>query len=266
MRLTLVTPAAFEPVSRREAKLHLRVESTDDDALIDTLNLAATQHVKDFTGRALAFETWDYKLDALCGDELWLPKAPTSSVTSISYVDSNGDTQTWSTDEWDSDLPSGPQAQKGRAYPAYSYSWPTVRSIPNAITVRFVAGYGGTSKSVSSITQASGTATATFGAAHGYATGDRITFAGAVQEDYNGTFRVTVSSATVVTFSVASTATTPATGTITAAKLDIPAPLIAAHKLLVGHWYLHRESVIVGNVANVVPQSVDTLLWPFRVF
>lgn len=151
MALSLVTGPAIEPVSLADAKTHLRVEVDDENALIQTLISAARQWVETFTHRALITQTWDLKLDGfLCGsdDAIELPLAPASSVTSIAYVDSNGDTQTWASANYTTDLPSGPKAQRGRIVPAYSMFYPSTRDVVNAVTVRFVAGYGSTAASV----------------------------------------------------------------------------------------------------------------------
>lgn len=148
MALSLFAAPATEPVSLEEAKDHLRVTIGDDDALIDNLIVAAREHVETYTQRALITQTWDLKLETFCdpayfdGASVWLPKPPVSSITSITYVDLNGDSQTWSTDDWDSDLPSGPKATKGRIYPVYGESYPSIRVQPNAVTIRFVCGYG----------------------------------------------------------------------------------------------------------------------------
>ena len=47
--------------------------------------------------------------------------------------------------------------------------------------------------------------------------------------------------------------------------LKIPEEIKQALKLLIGHFYENRESVVVGTVANKVPFSVEALLYPFRV-
>lgn len=41
--------------------------------------------------------------------------------------------------------------------------------------------------------------------------------------------------------------------------------IIAAVKLLVGHWYENREAVVTGTIATALPISVDRLLSPLKV-
>lgn len=69
---------------------------------------------------------------------------------------------------------------------------------------------------VSSVTRSGSTATVTTAAAHGYATGDYVTHAGAGEAAYNIRAKVTVTASTTYTFAVVGTPATPATGTITA--------------------------------------------------
>lgn len=69
-------------------------------------------------------------------------------------------------------------------------------------------------KTITSLTSAGTVATATC-AAHGYATNAFVQIAGAVQSAYNGFFLITVVDANTFTFVLASSATSPATGTIT---------------------------------------------------
>lgn len=67
---------------------------------------------------------------------------------------------------------------------------------------------------IDSLTQSSGTATATVSAGHQLVTGDRVYISGADQSGYNGDFNVTVTNSTTFTFSVNSSTVSPATGTI----------------------------------------------------
>ena len=150
MALYLVTAPAAEPISTAEAKLHLRVDVSADDALIDTLVGAARQSCESATCRRFITQTWDLHLHdfPLSNGPIVLPSPPVSSVTSITYTDTNGDATVLSSSLYTTDLPAGPQARHGMIYPAYQQSWPQVRGIPNAVVVRFVCGYGGTGTSV----------------------------------------------------------------------------------------------------------------------
>jgi hypothetical protein len=72
---------------------------------------------------------------------------------------------------------------------------------------------------VSGITRSGSIATITFNAAHGLVGPcNRVTVAGVDQADYNGEQAVTVASPTALTYTVANSPVTPATGTITAVK------------------------------------------------
>jgi hypothetical protein len=76
--------------------------------------------------------------------------------------------------------------------------------------------------SVDSITQTGGVATVTTDDEHELQANDYVLIAGADQSDYNGTFRVlTAPTSTTFTITVESTATSPATGTITATWKNI---------------------------------------------
>lgn len=143
MALFLVTGPATEPVTLAEAKLHLRVDTDDENDLIRALIAAARQHVETFTRRALMTQTWDLKLDGFpCEGVIELPFPPVSAVSSIAYLDTSNVSQTWNSSNYLTDLPTGPKAQKARITPAYAVSWPSTYGVMNAVTVRFVAGYG----------------------------------------------------------------------------------------------------------------------------
>jgi head-tail adaptor len=70
--------------------------------------------------------------------------------------------------------------------------------------------------SLASLTRSGTTATATTAAAHGYATNDYVTIAGATPSGYNGKVKIVVTGALTFTYQVSAGLTTPATGTITA--------------------------------------------------
>jgi uncharacterized phiE125 gp8 family phage protein len=140
--LVLVSAPATTPVSLTEAKAHLRVDHSDDDTLITALINAAVAHLdgKDgILGRALITQTWDLKLDEFC-PAIRIPLPPLASVTSITYVDTDGATQTLAADQYT--VTSGEPA---KIVPAYNVTWPSTRCVPEAVKVRFVAGYGNAS-------------------------------------------------------------------------------------------------------------------------
>jgi uncharacterized protein YmfQ (DUF2313 family) len=76
--------------------------------------------------------------------------------------------------------------------------------------------------SVQSMTRSSGTVTVTTVNDHLYQTGMAIEIDGANESEYNGLQSITVTGAKTFTFTIGTTPTTPATGTITA---DLPAKL-----------------------------------------
>lgn len=73
----------------------------------------------------------------------------------------------------------------------------------------------GTAASVSNLTSSGTTATATTAADHGLLTGDIVVISGASPAGYNGTYAVTATGATTFTYTLGSSLTSPATGTIT---------------------------------------------------
>lgn len=68
-----------------------------------------------------------------------------------------------------------------------------------------------------SVTRVGTTVTVTSAVAHNLATGVSVTISGAVETAYNGTYTVVVTSGTTFTYTISSTPTTPATGTVNVA-------------------------------------------------
>lgn len=166
--LKLITAPAAEPVTLTEARLHLRQDATTaDDDLITALIVAARQRVELEINRSLISTTWEWWVDAFPEyyrpyvyrpgkarhrEEIYLPNPPLASVTSLTYVDLNGDTQTLST----SDYQVCGIATQGAGYvvPAYGKSWPIAQCQPESVKIRYVAGYGATAASVRESTKA----------------------------------------------------------------------------------------------------------------
>ena len=146
MALVLKTEPAIEPISTAEAKLHLRVDGTDEDSLIASLIVAARGDAETITRRALITQTWELVLDAWpAKDWFEIPLPPLQSVTSIKYTDSDGDEHTFDASNYVVDTDSEP----GRVRLVDTADWPTVDLYPlSAIRVQFVAGYGSAGTSV----------------------------------------------------------------------------------------------------------------------
>ena len=45
----------------------------------------------------------------------------------------------------------------------------------------------------------------------------------------------------------------------------IPNPLIQAIRLIIGHWYENRETVVIGTIANEIPFAAQALIDQFRI-
>lgn len=137
--LTQTVAPTEQPITLQAAKDHLRIETADEDGSIKGMMLAARRFCELSTGRQFVTATWTLKLDAFpATDTILVPLPPLQSVTSITYIDTAGSTQTLATSVYDVDTDSEP----GRISLAYNQSWESTRSDKNAVIVTFVAGYG----------------------------------------------------------------------------------------------------------------------------
>lgn len=137
MGFRVVTAAADTPVSLTEAKAHLRVDTSADDTYITALINSATEWCQKWLRRQLINATLEETFNEWC-DPFRLQRSPLVSVTSVSYVDSNGDTQVLASSQYVVKTDVSP----GRIHSAYNVTWPIARGQVDAITIRYVAGYG----------------------------------------------------------------------------------------------------------------------------
>lgn len=136
MSLKLITAPTDEPITKDEAKAHLRVDVSDDDALIEALIVVARQGAEHLTGRAMMPQTWELSLDRFEG-EISLQKAPLIEIISVKYVDQAGALQTMA----EADYQLDDHREPARMVPVYGSCWPPTRCQPNAVLIRFQAGY-----------------------------------------------------------------------------------------------------------------------------
>ena len=139
--LTLVSPPAVLPVTLDEAKAHLRVDFAEDDAAIEAYLRAAAERYDGrdgLLGRCLISQTWELVLDRFPVAEIEIPLGPVSSVVSITYVRTDGTDTVISPETYVVDQGGTP----AWIVPFVRGSWPATMATINAVTVRFVAGFG----------------------------------------------------------------------------------------------------------------------------
>lgn len=141
VNLTQTVAPTTEPVSVDEVKDHLRVRFDTDDTLLGLYIGAARQWAEAYTQRQLITATWRLELESF-PSEILVPHPPLASVTSITYTDAAGASQTLGASIYQTDIVSTP----GRIKPSYGNSWPATRSgVYGAVKLTYVAGYGAAS-------------------------------------------------------------------------------------------------------------------------
>lgn len=135
--LSLVTGPTTWPLSVADCKQHLRIDHSDEDTLIEGYLRAATAQAETVLDRQIMPATWRLSFHGFCGWQIDIPKPPLQSVSSITYLDTAGTTQTLSSSLYIVDTYSEP----GRITPAYNAVWPSVRWQMNSVIITFVAGY-----------------------------------------------------------------------------------------------------------------------------
>ena len=150
MSLTLVSPPAAEPVTLVEAKAHLKVDTTDDDALIASLITAARARAEWHTGRAFVTQSWTLWLDAWPpGGVVEIPLPPLQSVTQVQTFALDDSASVLDPSLYQVDAASAPArlALKG------IFALANLRAV-NAVKIAFTAGYGDASAVPAPVKQA----------------------------------------------------------------------------------------------------------------
>lgn len=140
------------PVSVESCKLDLKIQHNADDELLEDYIAAACALVggkSGIVGKVLTAETWQLKLRAASGCVV-LPLSPVQSITSISYFDTENTAQTLDVEDFylygDEDT--------AFIEPKTGVVWPAVYARRDAITIRFVAGFGTAAEIPKNITRA----------------------------------------------------------------------------------------------------------------
>lgn len=163
--VSLVTGPAAEPLILNEVKEWLKIDGTDEDALLAALITAACQAAEQFLRRAIISQTlkltvdlaqnglmdrlgegvYDLPVTAIYGGlprVVQLPRPPILSVASVVTYDTSGASSTFDPTNYYVDT-------AGSRLVLYdSASWPTNLRPVAACEITYVAGYGTTSSAV----------------------------------------------------------------------------------------------------------------------
>jgi uncharacterized phiE125 gp8 family phage protein len=264
--LRVATEPVAEPLHLTEVKNHLRVTSDDDDILIAGLLTTARQYCETMQGKSYIARTYEMAFDGGFPTVIYPLFPPIVSVSSITYVDTDGATQTLDASYYTVDVYASPP----RIYEAYLKTWPSgVRDVQNAVKVTYIAG------STTKITAAAGT---------DFLTGYGRTFTDAdIVKVYNSGGALPAPLANFTNYHVRSVAgyafklsataggeaidlTDDGTGTNYIMDVDrsLPEKIKTAILLIIGHLYEHREETI-ETALHSIPLGAKTLLMQNRV-
>jgi len=158
----VTTSTDSRAISIADMKTFLRVDTSDDDAVIAAYIATATEAIKQYLRRAILTETFVFKADGFTDEEaderllalgpgfhtasvpyvlgggqtLDLPFPVLQSVTSVVTYDRSNNSSTFSSLKYQVDL------QSGRIYLNEGETWPTNLRAQDALEVTYVAGYG----------------------------------------------------------------------------------------------------------------------------
>ena len=282
MPLQILQEPAVEPLTLQEAKLHLRVDVIDDDALISALITSVRQYAETITRRAFIQQVWSYVIDSFPGPTLigvpWgktftlpahaveIEKSRVQQVTAINYLDMSGNPQVMPAADYIVDYTSEPC----RITPVFGRIWPIPLPQIGACNVQFVAGYA----APVAFDPSAGTV-AVQGAWKPYAVGDAVQFS-----NVGGLPPVGLSPGTsyfiasVVAPGVYTLAATPGGPTISLTDAGSGVSLIGVVPEGIKSWmkvrmtslYEYRGDVVIPERGKVEPLAyVDRLLDPYKV-
>jgi uncharacterized phiE125 gp8 family phage protein len=164
MQVKQVIAPTCEPVTIAEFKEELRLLTSGQDARLTRLLKAARLRAEAYCNRVFINSTWEATFAGWpptwphsCRDHsrfalrvLPLPRAALQAVTWVKYLDEDGAQQTLSSSAYTVDTDATP----GRIVLKPSQTWPALGDYPNAVRVRFEAGYAATGTSGTAALQA----------------------------------------------------------------------------------------------------------------
>ena len=144
--LTLITPPAVEPVSLPVAQAHLRLDTTDEDAYVISLIIAAREYCETYQNRAYNTQTWELALPKFPLPTVTIPKGKLQSIEEMSYKNAEGIVTTLIPER---DYVVSHRGILGRVCPPFGKAFPSERLYPlDPVVVKFTCGYGDTSEAI----------------------------------------------------------------------------------------------------------------------
>lgn len=243
MAARVITPPAAEPVTLAEARSHTAQNTTDNDDNLIALIVSARERAEVETGRAIPAQTFEELFDCFPSGSrpIVLSKSPLFAVSSIAYVDANGDSQTLSSALYAASTSREP----GSVAPVYGQVWPTARDQPDAVTVRYVAGWPCTSVAAGI---SSGSSTVTPGSMAGIKVGTVLVIDGGSSRE-----SVVVTAVAATTF----TATFARSHDAGAKVCSVPDAIQSAIKIILADLNANREG------ETEIPAAARSLLLNF---
>ena len=144
--LELSTAPLQEPLTLEEVRDHLNITTSDDDSYLDALILSVRQAIEEEASLALLTQTRKLRLDEWpVSARVYLPRPPLQSISSVAYLDSDGANQTLASSVYQivgvRSTPPSEAPPVAYLTPAYGESWPSLRSIPESVTITYVCGW-----------------------------------------------------------------------------------------------------------------------------
>ena len=136
MGIKIITPATAPIIPLADVKLHLKVDTSTDDAYITSLIAAAANVIQHRTQSSVGEQTLELGLDEFPPGAIELPRGPVTSVVSVRYYDSAEVLQIISPTDYVLDTYS----ETSWLLPGYGLVWPETLRVANAVLVRYVAG------------------------------------------------------------------------------------------------------------------------------
>ncbi|RWX76157.1 hypothetical protein EPK99_20350 [Neorhizobium lilium] len=136
MTYALITPPVAEPLTLAEVKAHLRLDQTDEDALLLSLIRTAREHLERETGLCLITQSWRLYLDRWPRDGIVrIARSPVQAIQNARVYDADGDPVDVSLEDH---LLDG----SGRPARFWLRNPPKPAQAVNGIEIDFTAGYG----------------------------------------------------------------------------------------------------------------------------